>query len=37
MQPVMVPDQLPATDEMRRLSAAVLPSLSDVIEWLQSR
>ena len=37
MQPVMVPDQLPATDEMHRLSAAVLPSLSDVIEWLQSR
>ena len=36
MQPVMVPDQLPATDEMRRLSAAVLPSLSDVIKWLQS-
>lgn len=37
MQPVMVPDQLPATDEMRRLSAAVLPSLMDVTEWLQSR
>ena len=36
MQPVMVPDQLPATDEMRLLSAAVLPSLSDVIKWLQS-
>ena len=37
MQPVMVPDMLPATEEMRRLSAAVLPSLMDVTEWLQSR
>ena len=37
MQPVMVPDLLPATDEMRRLSAAVLPSLTEVTEWLQSR
>lgn len=37
MQPVMVPDLLPATDEMRRLSAAVLPSLTEATEWLQSR
>lgn len=37
MRPVMVPDQLPATDEMHRLSEAVLPSLLDVIEWLQSQ
>ena len=32
-----VPDLLPATYEMHRLSAAVLPSLMDVSEWLQSR
>lgn len=37
MQPVMVPDLLPATEEMCRLSAAVFPSLTDVTEWLQSR
>ena len=37
MQPVMVPDLLPATEEMHRLSAAVLSSLNDVTEWLQSR
>lgn len=35
MKPIMVPDLLPATDEMRRLSAAVLASLTDVIEWIK--
>ena len=35
MKPIMVPDLLPATDEMRRLSAAVLASLTDVIEWMK--
>lgn len=37
MQPLMVPDLLEATDEMRQLSAAVLPSLTDVIGWVQEK
>lgn len=34
MLPVMVPDLLEPTDEMRALSAAVLPGLTDVIGWI---
>lgn len=37
MHPLMVPDLLEATDEMRQLSAAVLPSLTDVIGWVQEK
>lgn len=35
MQPVMVPDQLPPTDEMREKAAVILPSLTDVMAWLE--
>ena len=34
MKPVMVPDQLPPTQEMREKAAAILPSLTDVAQWL---
>ena len=34
---VMIPDLAPATDEMRRLTRAVLPSLSDVCGYLEGR
>lgn len=34
MLPVMVPDMLEPTDELRQLSAAILPSLNDVIGWI---
>ena len=37
MNPVMVPDQLPPTEEMRGKTAAILPSLTDVIEWFEIR
>ena len=36
MLPVMVPDLLAPTDEMRDRSAAVLASLTDVIGWIDS-
>ena len=34
MQPVMVPDILPPTEEMYEKAAVVLPSLADVEKWL---
>ena len=34
MQPVMVPDLLPPTEEMYEKAAAVLPSLAEAGEWL---
>jgi HAD superfamily hydrolase (TIGR01509 family) len=34
MHPVMVPDILPPTDEMRRLAEQILPSLFAVRDWL---
>ena len=34
MNPVMVPDILPPTDEMRRLAEQILPSLFAVRDWL---
>ena len=34
MKPVMVPDQLPPTQEMREKAAVILPSLTDVAQWL---
>ena len=36
MRPVMVPDRLPPTQEMREKAAAVLPSLTEVINWLEN-
>ncbi len=33
LRPIMVPDLLPPTDEMRKLSEAVLDSLDDVIRY----
>ncbi len=36
MKPVMVPDQLPPTQEMRGKAAVILPSLFDVIKWLEA-
>ena len=35
MKPVMVPDQLPPTQEMREKAVAILPSLMDVMEWME--
>lgn len=35
LMPIMVPDLFPPDEEMRRLSAAVLDSLTDVIEYLK--
>jgi HAD superfamily hydrolase (TIGR01509 family) len=35
MKPVMVPDQLPPTPEMREKAVAILPSLMDVMEWME--
>ena len=35
MKPVMVPDQLPPTQEMREKAAVILPSLFDVMEWIE--
>lgn len=35
LRPVMVPDLLPANEEMRELSETILPSLSDVIEYFR--
>ena len=35
MKPVMVPDQLPPTQEMREKAVAVLPSLTEAAEWLR--
>lgn len=37
MTVVMIPDLLPATDEMRALAAAVLESLEKVPAWLEAR
>lgn len=37
MHALMVPDMVPADDEMRRLSRAVLPDLLAVRDWLESR
>jgi len=34
MFPVMVPDVLPANDEMREKAGIILPSLDEVIDWL---
>lgn len=34
MQAIMVPDLIEPTEELRALSAAVLPSLLDVIDWI---
>lgn len=34
MKPVMVPDQLPPTQEMREKAVAILPSLTDAAQWL---
>ena len=33
MKPVMVPDQLPPTQEMREKAVAILPSLTEAAEW----
>ena len=35
MKPVMVPDQLPPTQEMREKAVAILPSLTEAAEWLR--
>ena len=35
MKPVMVPDQLPPTQEMREKAVAILPSLIDAAQWLE--
>lgn len=35
LKPIMVPDILPADDEMRKLSEIVLESLIDVVEYLK--
>ena len=37
MIPVMVPDLLVPTAEMQALSGAILPSLTDVIDWLKAK
>ncbi|MBO4903404.1 MAG: HAD family phosphatase [Lachnospiraceae bacterium] len=37
MHPIMVPDMLPATDEMEELADVVLPDLTEVIGYLQNR
>jgi len=34
MHPIMVPDLIPANDEMRKLSYAIFDNLGDVIKWL---
>ena len=34
LRPIMVPDILPADDEMRKISEAVLDSLEDVVDYL---
>ena len=34
MRPIMVPDQLPPTQEMREKAAVILPSLTDAAQWL---
>lgn len=36
MRPVMVPDLLPPTEEMREKAAVILPSLLDVMEWMET-
>ena len=35
MRPIMVPDQLPPTQEMREKAVAILPSLIDAAQWLE--
>ena len=35
MKPIMVPDQLPPTQEMREKAVAILPSLIDAAQWLE--
>lgn len=35
MKSVMVPDQLPPTQEMREKAVAILPSLTEAAEWLR--
>lgn len=37
MNPVMVPDCLPPTDEMRELALCILPSLTDVRDWIEDK
>ena len=37
MKPVMVPDLVAPTDEIRAMCAAVLPSLADVEEWIRTQ
>ena len=36
MTPIMVPDQVQPTDEIRALAFHVMPSLLDVLNWLKS-
>ena len=36
MRPVMVPDRLPPTQEMRQKAAAVLPSLAELENFLSN-
>lgn len=35
--PIMVPDLLPPTEEMKKKAAAILPSLAEVKEWLSQK
>ncbi len=37
MRPVMVPDQLAPTEEMRQKAEVILPSLYELMEWLDKR
>ena len=36
MTPIMVPDQVQPTDEIRALAFHVMPSLLDVLNWLKT-
>lgn len=36
MTPIMVPDQVQPTDEIRTLAFHVMPSLLDVLNWLKT-
>ena len=36
LKPIMVPDLLPASPEMRKLAEAVLDSLEDVVTYLEA-
>ncbi|MBP5732503.1 MAG: HAD-IA family hydrolase, partial [Lachnospiraceae bacterium] len=37
MIPVMVPDMLPPTPEMEKLSCVILPDLMEVLSWIRER